>query len=106
MRPATPTNSHPSPTRTASATAPSTAFPKTAPPGVQPPWVAFTATTEAGALAAKQAAYGDAEFLHELPADKQIEIIEIADARSDHSECITPHLNADGEHTDCDGNLL
>ncbi|MFG3136110.1 hypothetical protein ACGFZA_07790 [Streptomyces sp. NPDC048211] len=24
----------------------------------------------------------------------------------DHSECIGPHLAPDGEHIDCDGNLL
>lgn len=24
----------------------------------------------------------------------------------DHSECIGPHLDPDGEHIDCDGNLL
>ena len=44
-------------------------------------WIAFTATTEEGALAAKTEAYGDARFLHELPADKQIEVIKIAQAR-------------------------
>lgn len=44
-------------------------------------WVAFTATTIEDANEAKQAAYGDARFLHDLPADKQIEVIEIGDAR-------------------------
>lgn len=24
----------------------------------------------------------------------------------DHSECIGPHLDPNGEHVDCDGNLL
>lgn len=45
-------------------------------------WVAFTATTKAEALAAKHAAYGDAQFLNDLPADKQIEVIETAEART------------------------
>ncbi|MFJ7525144.1 hypothetical protein ACIQ1S_09475 [Streptomyces griseus] len=45
-------------------------------------WVAFTAATEAEALASKHAAYGDAQFLHELPVDKQIEVIEATDARA------------------------
>ncbi|MFH9765172.1 hypothetical protein ACH4N4_30435 [Streptomyces microflavus] len=45
-------------------------------------WIAFTATTRTGALAAKHAAYGDAQFLHDLPADKQTEVIETADART------------------------
>lgn len=44
-------------------------------------WIAFTATTEPDALAAKRAAYGDAQFLHDLSADQQVEVIEIADAR-------------------------
>lgn len=45
-------------------------------------WIAFTATTRLDALAAKRAAYGEAQFLHELPADKQIEVIEITEART------------------------
>lgn len=44
-------------------------------------WVAFTATTEAAALEAKQAAYGDARFLGQLPVGQQLDVIEIADAR-------------------------
>jgi len=39
-------------------------------------WVAFTATSIEDAQAAKQAAYGDAQFLHQLPAAKQLEVIE------------------------------
>ncbi|MCM8552309.1 hypothetical protein [Streptomyces sp. STCH 565 A] len=44
-------------------------------------WVAFTATTAEEAHAAKTKAYGDARFLHELPASKQLEVIEIGGAR-------------------------
>lgn len=44
-------------------------------------WIAFTATTELDAHAAKRAAYGEAEFLHQLPVDQQMEIIETAEAR-------------------------
>ncbi|MFJ5644089.1 hypothetical protein [Streptomyces sp. NPDC093223] len=40
-------------------------------------WVPFTATNEPDALAAKQHAYGDARFLHELPVRQQLEVIEI-----------------------------
>ncbi|MFE9850329.1 hypothetical protein ACFYPN_16165 [Streptomyces sp. NPDC005576] len=45
-------------------------------------WIAFTATNEAEALASKRAAYGDAQFLHELPVKEQIEVIETAKART------------------------
>ncbi|WP_127468743.1 hypothetical protein [Streptomyces sp. B27] len=48
-------------------------------------WVAFTAATEAEALASKHAAYGDAQFLDGLPVDKQIEVIETTDARREAS---------------------
>lgn len=44
-------------------------------------WVAFTATTAEEAHAAKTEAYGDARFLYELPASKQLEVIEIGGAR-------------------------
>ncbi|MFF2731838.1 hypothetical protein ACFVS9_28505 [Streptomyces sp. NPDC058008] len=44
-------------------------------------WIAFTATTEEDALAAKHEAYGDAQFLHHLPAVQQLEVIETAGAR-------------------------
>lgn len=44
-------------------------------------WVGFTAATEQAALEAKQHAYGDAEFLDQLPVDKQIEVIEIGEGR-------------------------
>lgn len=54
-------------------------------PGTEPwctaSWVAFTATTQEAATEAKLHAYGDARFLDELPAEKQLEIIEIGDAR-------------------------
>lgn len=56
-------------------------FPKDGTPWCTAAWVAFTAATEADAFAAKRAAYGDAQFLDGLPVDKQIEIIETADAR-------------------------
>lgn len=58
------------------------AFPVGHTPWCTAVWVAFTAAHEAEALAAKHAAYGDAQFLHDLPADKQIEVIETADART------------------------
>jgi len=44
-------------------------------------WIAFTATTKAEALASKHAIYGDTQFLDGLPVEKQIEVIETADAR-------------------------
>jgi len=44
-------------------------------------WVAFTATTAEEAHAAKTEAYGDAYFLDQLPADKQLEVIETSQAR-------------------------
>ncbi|MFJ2568948.1 hypothetical protein ACIOYT_00810 [Streptomyces halstedii] len=34
------------------------------------------------------------------------EALDENEERPDHSECIHPHLNPDGEHADCDGNLL
>lgn len=43
-------------------------------------WVAFTPSTEQTALEAKQHAYGDARFLHELPAEQQLDVIEIREA--------------------------
>lgn len=46
-------------------------------------WIAFTAATRTDALAAKRAAYGEAQFLDGLPVEKQIEVIETADARAD-----------------------
>ncbi|MFE6412602.1 hypothetical protein ACFVOR_37345 [Streptomyces sp. NPDC057837] len=45
-------------------------------------WVAFTATTEEAAQEAKQHAYGEARFLDELPAEKQLEVIKIGEARA------------------------
>lgn len=56
-------------------------FPTSDTPWCTATWVAFTATTEADALAAKQEAYGDAQFLHDLPNDQQVEVIELAEAR-------------------------
>lgn len=56
-------------------------FPKDGTPWCTAAWVAFTATNETDTLAAKRAAYGDARFLGDLPAEKQIEVIEIAEAR-------------------------
>ncbi|MER5277748.1 hypothetical protein ABT025_18595 [Streptomyces sp. NPDC002809] len=44
-------------------------------------WIAFTAATEEDALAAKKQAYGDAQFLHHLPAEQQLEVIEATKAR-------------------------
>jgi hypothetical protein len=44
-------------------------------------WIAFTATTETDAVEAKQAAYGDARFLNELPGEQQLEVIEAGEAR-------------------------
>jgi len=57
-------------------------FPEGEDPWCTATWVAFTATTAEEAAEAEQAAYGDARFLHELPADKQLEVIEIGDART------------------------
>lgn len=58
-------------------------FPEGDTPWCTATWIAFTATTRTEALTAKRAAYGDAQFLHELPADKQIEVIETAEARQE-----------------------
>jgi len=44
-------------------------------------WVAFAVTGELQALEAKQAAYGGARFLNELPVEKQLEVMEIGEAR-------------------------
>lgn len=44
-------------------------------------WVAFAAADGWAALAAKEDAYGDAQFLHDLPAEQQLEVIDIAAAR-------------------------
>lgn len=44
-------------------------------------WIAFTAATEGNALAAKYEAYGDAQFLHQLPTIQQLEVIEASEAR-------------------------
>jgi hypothetical protein len=54
-------------------------FPEGDRPWCTAAWVAFTATTEDNAMAAKQHAYGDARFLHELPATQQLEVIEIGE---------------------------
>jgi hypothetical protein len=51
------------------------------PPWCTAAWVAFTPATEAGAIAAKQAAYGDARFFDELTLDQRLEVIEICAAR-------------------------
>lgn len=45
-------------------------------------WVVFTAITEEEAVESKQAAYGTARFLHDLPASQQLEVIEIGEART------------------------
>lgn len=45
-------------------------------------WIGFTATTEATALEAKQHAYGEARFLHELPVQQQLEVIETGEIRA------------------------
>jgi hypothetical protein len=44
-------------------------------------WVGFTTTNEADALAAKRHAYGDARFLHELPTEQQLDVIEIRESQ-------------------------
>ncbi|MGW5711566.1 hypothetical protein [Streptomyces olivaceus] len=44
-------------------------------------WVAFTAATAEEAQAAKAEVYGDAHFLDQLPAEKQLEVIEVGQAR-------------------------
>ncbi|MGW2657009.1 hypothetical protein ACWC1D_25545 [Streptomyces sp. NPDC001478] len=46
------------------------AFPEGETPWCTGLWVAFTATTNAEALASKHAAYCDAQFLDELPVEK------------------------------------
>lgn len=57
-------------------------FPIDTQPWCTAAWVAFTAGSEEQAIEAKRAAYGDTRFLHELPAAKQLEIIEIGEART------------------------
>ncbi|MEV1042367.1 hypothetical protein AB0J01_37995 [Streptomyces sp. NPDC050204] len=44
-------------------------------------WVTFAATSTEEALAAKQAAYGDAQFFDQLSATDQLDIIEIRSTR-------------------------
>lgn len=56
-------------------------FPEGDEPWCTARWIAFTATTQEEADAAKQAAYGDARFLHELSSERQLEIIEMGEAR-------------------------
>jgi hypothetical protein len=56
-------------------------FPEGDEPWCSAAWVAFTATTETDAVEAKQAAYGDVQYLDELPGEQQLEIIEITEAR-------------------------
>lgn len=40
-------------------------------------WVWLASRDEAAALADKQARYGNAQFLHELPADQQAAILDL-----------------------------
>jgi hypothetical protein len=56
-------------------------FPEGDEPWCTAAWIAFTATTQEEADAAKQAAYGDVQYLDELPGEQQLEIIEIGEAR-------------------------
>ncbi|GAA1065185.1 hypothetical protein [Streptomyces asiaticus] len=58
-------------------------------------WAILPGTTEAEALATKEERYGDAEFLHQLPDDQQIALI---DARRDASEAAANTIN-DGLET-------
>ncbi|MGA4864144.1 hypothetical protein ACPB9J_16005 [Streptomyces lavendulocolor] len=44
-------------------------------------WIPFTAATEEAALEAKQAAWGDARFLDDLPVEQQLDVLETAAAR-------------------------
>ncbi|MGW2109404.1 hypothetical protein [Streptomyces sp. NPDC001948] len=46
-------------------------------------WVAFAATSAKEALTAKQAAYGDAQFFHQLSAADQLDVIKIRGTRSE-----------------------
>lgn len=38
-------------------------------------WARITGATEADALADKQARYGDAQFLHQLPGGQQLQLV-------------------------------
>jgi hypothetical protein len=53
------------------------AFPAGDEPWCSVAWVPLAAATEEQAVEAKQAAYGDARFLHDLPEDKQLKVVEI-----------------------------
>lgn len=44
-------------------------------------WVGFTAANEADALEAKQHTYGNARFLHELPTEQQLDVIDIRESQ-------------------------
>lgn len=44
-------------------------------------WIPFDAYTEETALAMKQQTYGDAQFLHQLPDEQQLSVIELAKDR-------------------------
>jgi len=61
-------------------------FPAGTKPWCTAAWVPFVAPTEKDALEAKKSAYGDACFLHQLPTDKQLEIIEIQESWAQHPD--------------------
>lgn len=61
-------------------------FPAGTKPWCTAAWVPFRVSTEEDALEAKQAAYGDARFLHQLPGDKQLEIIGIQESWAQHPQ--------------------
>lgn len=44
-------------------------------------WIAFPVDTAMEAHEAKHHAYGDARFLHELPAEQQMDVIEAREAQ-------------------------
>lgn len=46
-------------------------------------WAPLTAHTEAEARTNKEERFGDAQFLDELPAERQLLLIHLADGRSD-----------------------
>ncbi|NEA52407.1 hypothetical protein [Streptomyces sp. SID10815] len=49
-------------------------------------WVAFVVASEADAIAAKEAAYGDARFFDQLPGGKKLEVIDIRETWRDRDE--------------------
>lgn len=80
-------------------------FPAGEEPWCTASWVWLAGLTREQAEASKQAAYGDARFLHELPAREQLAIIngQIPDRRTQPQPCCDMPSAAPCEQDDCPG---